>query len=208
MKKFTKAFLATMLVAGVAFGAVGCSTASDKSTTTTDTTATKEDAAQLQRAAFAAALIAESKMIDQFADQKGLEAGKDVAYSVPKKDEKDALGLLENYWSSDLAKKEYESYLGDKALLGKANAAFKAANDKANAGKKPEEQAKFVPATAIADKSKLSTNDISSAGAKFEEVKVTQADSTFTVEYKGLKYTLERKNNAFKVTGKEGKLQK
>jgi hypothetical protein len=208
MKKMTNMILAAMLLTGVAVGAVGCSSSSDKTTTSADTTPTKEDSAKLQRAAFAEALIAESKMIDQFADQKGSEGGKDVSYSVPKKDEKDALGLLDNYWDSDLAKKEYESYLGDKALLDKANAAFKAKNDADNKGKKPEEQTKFVPATSVADKSKVGANDISSAGAAFDKAKVTQNGDSFTVEYKGLKYTVEHKNNAFKVVGKEGKLQK
>jgi hypothetical protein len=208
MKKFPNMILAAMLLTGVAVGAVGCSSSSDKPATTTDSSATKEDSAKLQRAAFAAALIAESKMVDQFADQKGLEGGKDATYSVPKKEEKDALGLLDNYWDADLAKKEYESYLGDKALLDKANAAFKAKNDSDNKGKKPEEQTKFAPATAVADKSKLGANDLSSAGAAFDQAKVTQADSKFTVEYKGLKYTVEHKNNSFIVIAKEGQLQK
>lgn len=202
MKKFTTMILTAMLGLSVVSGVVGCSstTSTDKPAATTDNGGSQQDATKTQHLVFADALIAESHIADQFAAQKGLENGKDVVYSVPTSSEDDSLKLLSNYWDASLAKTEYESYLGDKALLEKANAAFKA--------KAASAKTDFTPVDRVADDSKLGANDLSSAKAKFEDVKFTQQDDKYILEYKGLKYTLQKQGNAYKIVAKEGQLQK
>lgn len=207
MKKLQKLLLAALLVTSAATGLVGC-THGKTTTQTTDTGSPTDASVQGQRAAFTAALVAESKMISLFSQQQGLQNGQVVNYWAPTQNkETDAIGFLSNYWDTTLAKKEYDSYLGSKALLDQANAAFKAQNDKDNQGKKPADQNTFTPFTQIGDPAKIGHNDLFSAGATFETSKITVLPTKYIIEYKGLTYTVEIQSGSFFVTAKTGHLQ-
>jgi hypothetical protein len=207
--KLAKLALATMLVMTAVVG-VGCSSSSsDKTTTSSTDTAKKEDPEKVKNAVFAAALIAENQLADQFEPRKGLEGDKEVPYMVSKKESTDeAVKFLSaTYWNADVAKKEYEALLGDKALLDKANKAFEAKNTADNAKAKSDDaKKKFTPAAALADDAKLGANALT--GAKLADAKVAEKDGKWTIEYKGLKYTVEKKDSSYKVVGKEGTLTK
>jgi hypothetical protein len=207
--KFAKLALAAMLVMTAVVG-VGCSSSSSEKTTTASTdTAKKEDPEKVKNAVFAAALIAENQLADQFEERKGLEGDKEVSFMVPKKEKtEDAVKFLSSkYWSEELAKKEYEALLGDKALLEKANKAFEAKTNADNAKAKTEDaKKKFTPVTVVADAAKIGANALT--GAKLADAKVEEKDGKWTIEYKGLKYTVEKKDSSYKVVGKEGKLTK
>lgn len=210
MKKFTKLVLAAMLVMTAVAG-VGCSKADDKSATTTNTTTDKkEDTEKVNRAVFAAVLIADEKMTSQFSKAvKGIDdAGKDTSYSAPARSKDDAVTFLDPYWTKDAAGKEYDAILGDATLLGKVNKEVEAKVNKDNTGKADDKKAKFTALTTVADSKKLGTNDLSGAKAQFADAKVESKDGKYTVEYKGLKYTLEKSGTSYKVVSKEGTLSK
>lgn len=201
MKKFAKLAMTGVLLATAAVG-VGCTSGEKASETpaATEQPAKKDDVQKQYQAAFAAAMIAESQLVSQFEDKKGLEGGKEVAYPVGKTTDEAVAFLSTNYWSKEVAQKEYEAVLGDAAVVEKANAAFKA---KAVADKK---EADFKPVTIVADSAKLGSNSL--AKGNFADAKVEEKDGKFVIDYKGLKYTMEKNNNSYRVVGKEGTLQK
>ncbi|MGB8956184.1 MAG: hypothetical protein WCC10_12470, partial [Tumebacillaceae bacterium] len=149
MQKLTKIALATLL-AMTAVAGVGCSSKTDTaSTTTTATTDKKEDTEKTNRAVFAAALIADEKLNNQFAAVKGLGAdGKETTYNKPSKSKEDAVKFLANYWSEDAAGKAFDAVLGDAAYLANVNKELEAATNKANETAK--EKKEFKPITAVA----------------------------------------------------------
>jgi len=201
MKQFAKLAMTGVLLATAAVG-VGCAS-SDKATETpaaTEQPVKADDKKKQYQAAFAAAMIAESQLVNEFESKKGLEDGKEVSYSVGKSTDEAVKFLATNYWSEEVAKKEYEAAFGDAALVEKANAAFKA---KAVADKK---EADFKPVTIVADPAKLGKNSL--AKGDFADAKVEEKDGKFIIDYKGLKYTMEKNNNTYRVVGKEGTLQK
>lgn len=209
MKKFTKLALAAMLVMTAVVG-VGCSKTDDTKTNTATETK-KEDPEKINRAVFAAALIADEKMSSQFSKAvKGIdEAGKDVAYSAPSKSKDDSLTFLKPYWSTEAATKTYDGTLGDATLLAKANKEAEALVNKNNAAQKDEaKKTTFKPLTAVADPAKLGTNNLAGAKPQYADVKVESKDGKYTVTYKGLTYTLEKSDNTYKVVSKEGTLTK
>ncbi|GAX89487.1 hypothetical protein [Effusibacillus lacus] len=192
MKKMSTLLLAATLVVTAAAG-VGCS--SGKQAASTEA---KKDDSQAQRTAYAAVLLAEDRFQGMFEAKQGLEGGKEVAFYVPNKSQEAAIEFLSTSWDKEVAKKEFEAVLGDKALLDKANKAFE---EKAKADKK-----EFKPVAAVAVKEKIGANAIN--GAKFEDVKISEKDGKFVIEYKGLKYTLTKNGESYKIVGKEGQLQK
>jgi hypothetical protein len=207
MTKFSKVALAAVL-ALTAATSVGC-TDQEESTAKTDEVITPEDAAKINKSIFAAVLIADHLITDSFEAKKGLDPnGKEVEYMVPKRPKKETLDLLaKTYWDKELAKKEYEAVLGDKALLDKANAAFEARVNAVNAkAKSEEEKIKFTPTTEVGDPNKIGANVLT--GAKFEDVKIEGKDGLYTLEYKGLKYTVKKDGAQYRIVGKEGQLQK
>ncbi|PWK10255.1 hypothetical protein [Tumebacillus permanentifrigoris] len=209
MKKFTKLALAAMLVMTAVVG-VGCSKTDDTKTNTATETK-KEDPEKINRAVFAAALIADEKMTSQFSKAvKGIDdAGKDTAYTAPSKKQEESLTFLDPYWGKDAATKEYTAALGDATLLAKVNKEAEALVNKNNAAAKDEsKKTKFTPLTAVADPAKLGKNNIAGAKAQYADVKVESKDSKYTVTYKGLTYTLEKSGNTYKVVSKEGTLTK
>ena len=204
--KFSKLALAAML-ALTAATAVGCSN-SDKPAETTATTASAEDTVKIHKSIFAAVLIGDSLITDTFEAKKGFGPdGAEVEYMVPKRPVKDTMDILaKTYWDADLAKKEYEAVLGDKALLDKANAAFEAKVNADNAkAKSEEEKVKFNPKTEVGDADKVGVNVLT--GAKFEDIKVEGKDGQYTLEYKGLKYTVKKDSAQYRIIGKEGTKQ-
>ncbi|MCX7569915.1 hypothetical protein OS242_08050 [Tumebacillus sp. DT12] len=207
MTKFSKLALAAMLALTTAT-AVGCSDA-EKPASTTAATDTKEDVVKVQKSIFAAVLIGDSLVTDSFEAKKGLGPDDaEVEYMVPKRQAKETLDILaKTYWDKEVAKKEYEAVLGDQALLDKANAAFEAKvnadNEKA---KSEEEKIKFTPRTEVGDADKIGANVLT--GAKFEDIKVEGKDGQYTLEYKGLKYTVKKDGNQYRIIAKEGTLQK
>ncbi|HEU4963021.1 MAG TPA: hypothetical protein VFV52_04040 [Bacilli bacterium] len=208
MNKFNKLALATM-IAMTSLAAVGCS--EDTKPAASDTADNKEDDVKNQRAALAATQIAESALTDQFASKKGLAAdGSDYEYFVPKQESTEAaVEFLSKWWDKDLVKKEYEALLADSAKLEEINAAIKAKVDKDNAAaEKAEDKTEFTPITVAADSAKLGANDIASANVKFDDVKVTKDGDNYIVEAKGLKYTVSKNGNEYKVIAKEGTLTK
>lgn len=209
MQKLTKIALATLL-AMTAVAGVGCSSKTNDtaaSTTTTTSTDKKEDTEKTNRAVFAAALIADEKLNNQFAAVKGLGAdGKETSYMKPSKSKDEAVKFLANYWSEDAAGKAFDAVLGDAAYLANVNKEVEAATNKANETAK--EKKVFKPLTAVADNAKFKKNDLSGASAQFKDAKIESKDGKFTLEYKGLKYTLEKSGVTYKVTGKEGTLSK
>lgn len=191
MKKLTKIMLAAA-ISMTALAGTGCSSA-DK-----PAASSQADQAVL-KSAYAAALMAEDKFSGLFEKKDGLDGDKAVSYMVPSKTGDDAVAFLSSIsWDKEVAKKQFESVLGDKALLDKANKALEA---KAKADKKT-----FKPVAAVADTDKLGKNVLT--GAKFEDVKVTEKDGKYTIEYKGLTYTVQKSGDSYKVVGKEGQLQK
>jgi hypothetical protein len=210
MKNFTKLALAAMLVLTAAAG-VGCSKTDDTTKSGTTTTDTKVDTEKVNRAVFAAALIADEKMTSQFSKAvKGIDdAGKDVTFNAPSRSKDDALTFLDPYWGKDAAGKEYDAQLGDATYLATANKQLEAKINKDNAAaKKEEDKKKFTPLTAVADSKKLGANNLAGAKAQFADAKIDGKDGKYTREYKGLKYTLEKSGNTYKVTSKEGTLTK
>lgn len=182
------AFLALTTVAGTACSSNQPSQAADSK---------KDD--QSSRKAFAAALIAEDRLAGMFEAKDGLEGDKAVKYLVSDKTVDEAADFLSLTWNKDVAKKEVEAVLADKSVNDKAAKAFEA---KAKADKK---EYKAVPYL-VADKDKLGANALTPA--KFEDVKVSENSGKYVIEYKGLKYTMEKSGETFKVTAKEGKLTK
>jgi hypothetical protein len=216
MKKFTKLALAATL-AITAIAGVGCSKSEEKPAATPAATEKKEDAEKTQRAVFAAALIADEKLNNQFSKKlDGTKDGKDTSYQGLAKSKEDAVKALENYWNADAAKKEIDAIVADAAKLEAINAELKAKHEANEAAKKKTAEEKkeefkpteFKPATDVADPDKFKKNDLVGAAADFKDAKVTENGGKFTVEYKGLKYTLEKSGTTYKVVSKEGKLAK
>ena len=207
MKKLTKIALAALL-AMTAVAGVGCSSKTEeKVATTTTATTDNKDTEKINRAVFAAVLIADEKLNNQFVAVKGLGAdGKETSYNKPSKSKEEAVKFLENYWSEEAAGKEFDALLGDAAYLANVNKELEAANNKANETAKEKQE--FKPLTAVADNAKYKKNDLAGAAAQFKDAKIESKDGKFTLEYKGLKYTLEKTGTSYKVVAKEGILAK
>ena len=206
MQTFNKIALATLL-AVTAVAGVGCSSTEEKPAATTSAADSQQDTEKINRAVFAAALIADEKMNNQFGAVKGLGAdGKETSYMTPKKSKEDAVAFLANYWGEEAAGKEYDALLGDAAYLANVNKELEAAVNKANETAKTKTE--FEALTAVADNAKFKTNDLSGAAPQFKDVKVESKDGKYVLEYNGLKYTLEKTGTTYKVVAKEGTLAK
>jgi hypothetical protein len=197
MKKFSKLLLAAVFATTVVAG-VGCgneAATNDKP----NAEQPKEDAEKINKAVFAAAVIAEEKLESQFTAVKGLEGDKEVSFSKPTKSKDEAIKFLSTYWDQALAEKEYTALLGDKDLLDKANKAIEALAKKSE---KP-----FTPITEVAKAELIRANALT-ATSKYEDAKVESKDGKYILTYKGLTYTIQKDGNSYKVVGKEGTLQK
>ncbi|MFD2171714.1 hypothetical protein [Tumebacillus lipolyticus] len=196
MKKFSKLLLAAVFATTVVAG-VGCG--DSKTTDTPKAEQPKEDTEKVNKAVFAAAVIAEEKLESQFAAVKGLVDGKEVSFMKPAKSKEESLKFLGTYWDAAVIEKEYTALLGDQAALEKANKAIEAL---ATQGKK-----KFTPETVIAQAEKIRANALTAA-SKYEDAKVESKDDTYTLTFKGLTYKLKKEGNSYKIVGKEGTLAK
>jgi hypothetical protein len=196
MKKMSKLVLAAMLLSTSAV-AFGCSSGDKPANSSA-----QQDTEKTYQKAFVTTMLAEDRVTEIFEPTKVTVDGKEVSYLIPKKSADEAVQFLSTSgWDKDLAKKEFEAVLGDKALLDKVNKDLEAAAKAKNK--------EFKPVAAVADDKKLGANAMTGATkAQYQDVKVSEKDGKYTIEYKGLKYTLEKNGDSFKIIAKEGKLQK
>ncbi len=198
MKKFSKLLLAAVFATTVVAG-VGCG--DSKTTDTPKAEQPKEDTEKVNKAVFAAAVIAEEKLESQFAAVKGLEGDKEVSFMKPAKAKEESIKFLGTYWDASVIEKEYTALLGDQAALEKANKAIEAL------AVKNKKEKDFKPLTVIAQADKIRANALTAA-SKYEDAKVESKDDTYTLTFKGLTYKLKKEGNSYKIVGKEGTLAK